>query len=108
MKKILAATLALMMTATVLASCGEESSSKAEESKAEEVSSAAEESVAESTAESAAADENTPVDIKEMPTYLKNQETASFKFATDMNVEDICTPLLDSGASNVTLTIFGM
>ncbi|MDO5126009.1 MAG: hypothetical protein Q4D35_06520 [Ruminococcus sp.] len=105
MKKILAATLALMMTATVLASCDEESSSKAEESKAEELSSVAEESVAESTAESAAADENTPVDIKEMPTYLKNQETASLKFTTDMNVEDICTPLLDSGASNVTLTI---
>lgn len=95
MKKILAATLALMMTATVLASCGsEDSSSKAEESKAE-VSSAAE-SKEESKAESAASGDESfaePKDISEMPSALLNQETASFKFTKDMNVEDLVAPL---------------
>lgn len=112
LKKILAAALALMLSVSVLASCGsKDSDSKAKESKA--AASSAAESTEESKAgdskeESKNQDENTPVDIKEMPSYLANQETASIKFTTDMNVEDIVTPLGEydkNDESHVTLTI---
>ena len=89
MKKILAATLALMMTAAVMTSCGSDDSSSKEESKAD-ASSAVAESKAESKADAASGDESnaTPKDVSEIPSALNNQETASFKFSTDMNVDD--------------------
>lgn len=101
MKKILACTLALTMTAAMLTSCGnsdDSSSSKAAETtkettttttEATTTTAATEESVAESTAEStgdsAAAEAK---DISEMPATLKNYEEASVKFSADKTAED--------------------
>lgn len=120
MKKLLASTLAILMTASLLAACGDSddsSSSKADSSSAAastssaaEESSAAEssaaESAAESTAESAAesatdstAEENTPKEISEMPETLKNYENASLKFSTDMNIEDFVGPFAEDKGS---------
>ena len=115
MKKILASTLAILMTASMLTACGDsDASSAASESKADTASSAAAESAAESEAESAAeseaesAAESTaeseaessdevaqPKDISEMPATLKNYDTASLKFTTDMNVEDFFGPFAE-------------
>lgn len=114
MKKILAATLALMMTAAVMTSCGSDDSSSKEESKADASSAAAEsktESAAESKADAASGDESnaTPKDVSEIPSALNNQETASFKFSTDMNVDDFVRPMNNSNyeddESSVKLTI---
>lgn len=106
MKKILAATLALMMTATVMASCGSDDSSSKAESKAEASSAAAESkaaestATAESTADSASSGDEanaTPKDVSEIPASLANQETASLKFTTDMNVDDFVSPMNGGG-----------
>lgn len=96
MKKILAAVLALVMTASVMVSCGESdnSSSKAETT----VSSTAAESKAE---ESAADSKDTkgdesnaePKALSEMPKELKNEATASFKFTKDMDWKDFVSEL---------------
>ncbi|MDE6150045.1 MAG: hypothetical protein K2F81_08145, partial [Ruminococcus sp.] len=98
MKKILAATLALMMTAAVMASCGSDDSSSKEESKTDASSAAAESKAAESKADAASGDEEnaTPKDVSEIPSALNNQETASFKFTTDMNVDDFVKPMANS------------
>ena len=135
MKKLLASTLAILMTASLLTACGDSddsSSSKADSSSAAaSTSSAAEESSvaestaaseAESTAESAAessadsaSEADAPKDISEMPATLKNIDNASFTFTTDMNVEDFVGPFAedkgngaytsDTGESHVELTI---
>lgn len=101
MKKILAATLALVMTAAVMASCGsEDSSSKANEESKADASSAAAESKAESKADAASAtgDESnsTPKDVSEIPSALNNQETASFKFTKDMDPADFVKTMNNS------------
>ena len=111
MKKFLACTLALTMTAAMLASCGGSSDSTAESSKADassetttttatETSAAEEESEAESKAEGdeSASDEEEaqPKDISELPSALTNYETASVKFTTDMNVEDFAKSMAQS------------
>lgn len=119
MKKLLASTLAILMTASLLASCGdtEESSSVAEDtsstaaaaSEADESSaaeseadSAAEESAAESTTDESAestessADAVQPVDISEMPASLANYETeGALTFSTDMDVNDFVAPFAE-------------
>ena len=111
MKKILAAALALMMTATVLASCGEkkEESSKPKEetsSAAVEESAAPEESTEAGEGEEEAAE---PKPLSEMPAALVNHENASFKFTTDMKIEDIVNPMNGSNytddESQVKMTI---
>lgn len=91
MKKILAAALALVMTASVLVSCGEsdKSSSKADST----TTSAAAESKSDESAANGDESKAEPKDISEMPKELKNQETASFKFTTDMNVDDFVSAL---------------
>lgn len=95
MKKILAAALAVIMAATVMASCGDKKDDSS--SKADTASSAAAESTEESKAdaESKGGDESNdePKAISEMPGELTNQETASFKFSTDMNVEDFVSDM---------------
>lgn len=118
MKKILASTLAILMTASMLTACGDSDTSSAASSKADTSSSAAADSAAESTADSAAdsaaestadsAAESTadsedasseevaaPKDISEMPATLKNYDTASLKFTTDMNLEDFFGPFAE-------------
>lgn len=91
MKRILAAALAVIMATAVMASCGskDESSSKAE------TASSAAESAVESKADGSATDESEaePKPISEMPAALANQETASFKFSTDMNLEDFVSEM---------------
>ncbi|WP_124098169.1 hypothetical protein [Ruminococcus sp. Marseille-P6503] len=116
MKKLLASTLAILMTASLLTACGDSddsSSSKADSSSAAAAStssaadeSSAAESAAESEAESAAesaaessadseSEADAPKDISEMPETLKNLDNASFTFSTDMDVDDFVGPFAE-------------
>lgn len=125
MKKLLACTLALTMTAAMLTACGstdDSSSSKAAATTTtttaetttttEATTTTAAESAAESTADSAtesgAAEE--AKDISEMPATLASIDTASVKFKTDMNAEDFVAPMAEkdwdgTDESHVNLTI---
>lgn len=115
MKKILASTLAVLMTAAMLTACGDsDSSSKADTSSktttttttADSSSEAAPESSdTESTDDSSTTDSTTdsgtdseapqPKPLSEMPAALKNYENASLKFTTDMDVNDFVSPLAE-------------
>lgn len=104
MKKILAATLAVLMTAAVMTSCGsDDSSSKAAESKTETTSSAeASLSAEESKAEESKADQSNTSIAKS----LANQETASLKFTADMDTADFCSRMnSDDGEAQVEFSI---
>lgn len=125
MKKILACTLALTMTAAMLTSCGnsdDSSSSKAAETTKETTTTtteattttttaAIEESVAESTAESTGGDDSGEAakPISEMPATLKNYENASVKFKADMDVASVIEPFAEkdyeNDESHVNLTV---
>ena len=93
MKKILAAALAVLMATAVMASCGD----KGDDSKTESKTTTAAASKAETESKSEDGDdENTPKPTSDIPGALKNQETASLKFTTDMNAEDFVSPLAAS------------
>ena len=110
MKKILAAALAVIMATAVMASCSkeEESSSKKEEttSSAVEESSAAEESAATGEESEEVAE---PKPLSDIPASLVNQETASFKFTTDMDLTDFVSEMgandYKDDESHTTMTI---
>lgn len=99
MKKILAATLAVIMTAAVMTSCGDNESSSKTESKAEasssvEVSSKAEESKNE---------QNSNTSIAKA---LNNQENASLKFTKGMDTAEFCSRMnSDDGEAQVEFSI---
>lgn len=121
MKKLLACTLALTMSALMFASCGdaEDSSSKKDvaadstttttttSAEEETTTSAAEseapaESAADSTTDSSAEggeDENAAKPISEMPATLKNYEEASVYFSADMDVASIIEPFAEDKGS---------
>ncbi len=107
MKKICAAILALTMACTVMASCGNKTNDSSTAATTSSTEDSTEASAAESTAEESTATESTaessadkkdeslppPKDISEMPGELKNQETASFKFSKDMNIDDFVSSM---------------
>lgn len=121
MKKLLACTLALTMSALMFASCGdaEDSSSKKDvaadstttttttSAEEETTTSAAEseapaESAADSTTDSSAEggeEENAAKPLSEMPATLKNYEEASVYFSADMDVASIIEPFAEDKGS---------
>ena len=98
MKKILAATLAVIMTAAVMTSCGDNDSSSKTESKSDASSSA---EVSSKVEESKNEQNNTSI-----AKALNNQETASLKFTKDMDTAEFCSRMnSDDGEAQVEFSI---
>lgn len=123
MKKLLACTLALTMSALMFASCGDTEDSSSKKDAADnttttttteettttttteaEIENSAADSTADSTADSATdssaeGDENAAKPISDMPATLKNYEEASVYFSTDMDVASIIEPFAEDKGS---------
>lgn len=105
MKRLLALTLSLIMSASVFASCEKDKKNVQKNPENSEIVTDAQDSEKENSESSEKEEDPTEAEDKsipksEIPNSLKNINTASLKFSMDMNVDDFVVPFNQSDYKN--------